>query len=402
MKFNLRPGDVPSCTGRGMRPMLLLGRAGLALWAICSSAGPFNQASAQSPHHSAPSHPSAIPLGVPCVFYPTATSPVTSVRSRRVDLPPLRPTVAEPVAVSVAFNGDGTLLGVAGDDHTIRIVATDSATQIACLIGHQDWVRSLVWRNDSNGLVSAGDDGRILRWGVAAGDKRWQATEICQFPYRISSVVPRPGSDELAVVGFSTEVSFVDGTSGAVRRTIKRDRRDTACLAFDPSGKVLVIGDQLGNVEIWDVAMEKRLHRLSGHSRRVRAVAMGPGGARFSTAGEDGRVVQWSLADANPIWQSNRLAARLQSLVWIDGELLAAGGADNAIHLIDASTGQEMAVLHGHVGSVVDLETHGDRLASCSFDATVRFWDGVHQMLQERKHLTRPVSRIEPENVDVR
>ena len=61
-----------------------------------------------------------------------------------------------------------------------------------------------------------------------------------------------------------------------------------------------------------------------------------------------------------------------------DGHRLASGGADNAVRLWDADTGQPLGdVLRGHTDKVtgVAFSPDGRRLASASLDHTFRIWD---------------------------
>jgi len=71
-----------------------------------------------------------------------------------------------------------------------------------------------------------------------------------------------------------------------------------------------------------------------------------------------------------------------------DGSRLASGSYDHTVRLWDAKTGQELQKLEGHTDSVsaVAFAPDGFRLASASDDHTVRLWDAkTGQELQKLK-----------------
>ena len=60
-----------------------------------------------------------------------------------------------------------------------------------------------------------------------------------------------------------------------------------------------------------------------------------------------------------------------------DGSKIASGSWDNTVRLWDAENGEQLAVLRGHEGRVasVAFSPDGSRIASGSNDVTVRLWD---------------------------
>ena len=61
-----------------------------------------------------------------------------------------------------------------------------------------------------------------------------------------------------------------------------------------------------------------------------------------------------------------------------DGSRLASGSYDNTVRLWDGATAAPIATLEGHSSEVLSLSfsPDGSRLASGSDDKTVRLWDG--------------------------
>ncbi len=99
----------------------------------------------------------------------------------------------------------------------------------------------------------------------------------------------------------------------------------------------------------------------------------------LASAGDDGAVILW---DVRAPGTKRRVLAQLSTAAncvaaSADGSRVAAGAADGAVRLWNASSGQLLATLRGHqeaVNSVV-FYPGGRQLASCSADATARIWD---------------------------
>jgi WD40 repeat protein len=62
-----------------------------------------------------------------------------------------------------------------------------------------------------------------------------------------------------------------------------------------------------------------------------------------------------------------------------DGKRLATGSFDHTVKLWDAATGQELLTLKGHSVAVfsVAFSPDGKRLATGSFDPPVKLWDAA-------------------------
>jgi hypothetical protein len=61
-----------------------------------------------------------------------------------------------------------------------------------------------------------------------------------------------------------------------------------------------------------------------------------------------------------------------------DGQRLASASFDQTVKVWDGPSGQELLTLHGHTGAVMSVafSPDGQRLASASHDGTVQVWDG--------------------------
>ncbi|MBY0338399.1 MAG: hypothetical protein K2X11_17425 [Acetobacteraceae bacterium] len=123
---------------------------------------------------------------------------------------------------------------------------------------------------------------------------------------------------------------------------------------------------------------------LTGHGGPVRALAaLGP---FVVSGGFDHAVIVWNPANGRAIRVSRWHQAAVGALVALPDGRFASGGEDGRIALWLPGRDEDPArVLEGHEAPVVALATDGARLASASWDGTVRLWslaDGTAQVLR--------------------
>jgi WD40 repeat protein len=71
----------------------------------------------------------------------------------------------------VAFNPDATRVVSGGKDHSVRVWAVASGTELATMKGHTGVVYSVTYSPDGNRIVSGSNDGTIRLWDAEIFDE---------------------------------------------------------------------------------------------------------------------------------------------------------------------------------------------------------------------------------------
>jgi WD40 repeat protein len=96
----------------------------------------------------------------------------------------------------------------------------------------------------------------------------------------------------------------------------------------------------------------------------------------LAAGGEGPFVMLWNPQNGSLIRIFTERPGKTFSLAFCGNDVLASGESDNMARLWDTATGQQIATLSGHTGTVstMTFEPKTRSLVTGSFDASVRFW----------------------------
>ncbi len=251
---------------------------------------------------------------------------------------------------------------------------------------------------------TASDDGQLYRWQLAAfrGDSLgahakpitaiaaspdgfWLATSSEQDVriWDLENVQSRPGPALAGrAVAFSPDGNTlaVGGADGTLwlwtvikgdGRAIARDSQPLGPIAWHPDGKIVTVGTADGRILEIDVATGKTVAQLKPHTGELAALALSPDGKTFASAGKDGVVAVWPLADRRPR-QLAVHAGGARALVWASADLLVSAGIDAQIHVHDLAGHKTLDLLGA--GPTVALAATATQLAAAATDGKLRLW----------------------------
>jgi eukaryotic-like serine/threonine-protein kinase len=271
------------------------------------------------------------------------------------------------------FAPDASALCFADDSH-LEELRIGSGTNIE-MPGHSGIIR----------LLAVGGSDYLASYGVDQTVRIWQHGKLVRtmtgYP-SVRTLAVSPSGALLAIADDHGNIQLWEIRSGARIATFT-EPTGAGVLAFSGDGHYLASGGRDRVIRVWDTKSQTLFRTLTGHVLEIRALAFAPKRLALASGSARGNVFLWDLeqnAGAGNSVQPLLLSGHADSISALaftsDGKTLASGSRDRTIKLWDAHTGQERATLTGHTEHLEDLAfaTDGTLLASVTSDGTIKLW----------------------------
>jgi WD40 repeat protein len=290
------------------------------------------------------------------------------------------------------------------------------------LKGHFGKIFSMHWSGDSQHLVSASQDGKLIVWDA------YSAAKVYAIPLRSSWVMAcaySPSGNYVACGGLDNmctiyELAAQDANNGAPSaelihhtgylsccrfindRQILTSSGDKTCVLWDverrvpitvfnghagdvmsislmPDKQTFVSGACDATTKLWDMRDGRCKQTFEGHEADINSVSAFPSGMAFATGSDDGSCRLFDIrADQELLkYQTAEGGAVVTSVGFSkSGRLLFAGYDDFNCNIWDTIKGEHVGILGAHENRVTCLGVSDDGMALCtgSWDATLRVW----------------------------
>ncbi len=237
---------------------------------------------------------------------------------------------------ALAWRPDGRALATAGRDGTWKLWDATDGKVLAEHAAGAMWAEHLAWSlkpiGERGHLLALGAGNRVTLWtetGSPAGD---QTGEGIKFPKTVAELAWILGGTTLAVA-ISTGVSLRDPLTGKEERAF-HSREPILNMAFSPSGKWLMTGNQDCSVHVWNTDSGGEMH-MRGYAAKVRHLAWHRGSRWLATGG--GQTISvWDCSGRGPEgrtpllleWHMDQISALHYQP---EGDWLASGARDGSI-----------------------------------------------------------------------
>eukprot|EP00756_Hemistasia_phaeocysticola_P017093 Hpha_TRINITY_DN15517_c2_g5::TRINITY_DN15517_c2_g5_i3::g.107171::m.107171 len=197
--------------------------------------------------------------------------------------------------------------------------------------------------------------------------------------------------------GEDTHIRVWDTESGKEVKVLKGGHTDSPKgLVFTPNkGSEIVSCGLDNNVCVWNVSSGGLVATLKGHEGCVTGIALFPGAAKAVTCSFDKTLRVWDLTGKKEVLKIDNDRAFRCVCISPDCSKIVAGGSGQysgvpvpivqgqasvrggSIRMYDASTGTELQNIQGHTLDVCGLAFApcGTKVASCSWDGSLRLWE---------------------------
>jgi hypothetical protein len=161
-----------------------------------------------------------------------------------------------------------------------------------------------------------------------------------------------PDGTKVAVADGGKAVSLLDLNTGKVEKAFE-GKKAIRNLAVSQGGNLAVIAREGGDLQVYELAIDKEKRELTVKAERVftapetvQALAISPDGRRIATAGEKGGAVVWDLTrDEKPLPKDFKLTDASLASSWADLGSDEGGKAYAALRMLRADPARSIPFL---------------------------------------------------------
>jgi len=245
------------------------------------------------------------------------------------------------------------------------------------LKGHDNAVRSLIFVPGTSTLLSAGSDGKVLKWDI--NDLAKKSEIITENGGVIEKIQVSSNGKYLTTIANKGGISVYDlSKEKSAPRFLTGEDANIRTMVIGPDNTSMYSTGLLPIIEYWN--LETGIHtKIAEIDSRINAIAISPDGGILAGGTKDGRLIIWRVKGGVISQEVYKDAGKsINALAFSpDGAFLTCGNIDGEVLLFTADTFQLVSLLTGHTARVTEVGFSPDSktLATSSFDGKVLFWE---------------------------
>ncbi|KAG0376359.1 hypothetical protein BGX24_007872 [Mortierella sp. AD032] len=169
--------------------------------------------------------------------------------------------------------------------------------------------------------------------------------------------------------------------------------------AYSRDGKHFAVAFEQGSIQVYNTTKWDQVNFLEGFTSSITSVAFSPAGEQLAFGGMDGRLRTWVFNETlmTPVLCDDHTDCISDLVYSPDGQIIATACQDGIARILDASSGQCVKKLSGHLGGVSSIAFSPDAklLVSGGSDNTIRLWDvGTGQLTRTLEGHENAISKV--------
>ena len=301
---------------------------------------------------------------------------------------------------SLAWSPDGKRLAAGSVSGQVAIYnSTEGKATHLFEQAHADGCDALAWRPDGNALATAGRDGMWRLWDAIDGKLLVEHEAGAIWPEHLAwSRRPVGDHGHLLALGAGNKLSLWTEKSEAFGDAVKLPKTVTD-LAWIIGGTTLAVATST-EIMVRDRAVEDDAPRVFHSRDAILNMAFSPSGKWLMTGNQDCSVHVWNT-DSGTEMHMRGFAAKVRQLAWHRGSRWLATGGGLTISVWDCSgrgpEGRTPLLLEWHQDqiSALQYQPEGDWLASGARDGSIAVWSPTQRQNQiSRAKISSGVTRV--------
>ena len=282
----------------------------------------------------------------------------------------------------LSVSPDGRLLATGGGEDALRLWDLASRKQLHSLEGHASGLRIAALSFDGSTLASADHDSQCFAWDLPTGKLKQEVVHA----YLHQRGMDFSNDGRLVIVEMRSGARSVriwsPGNNGYEFLTHFGECWPNA-VQFSPDGEYIATANTRPShgVALFNSRTRENLGFIEELIANLRSLTFSPDGRTLCVATEQknraGTIQLYEVPSKRKLRDLARYSAEFRSPVFTpDGKLLAYGGYDGAVTVLDVATGQavQKLPLEGAAVSHVALSRDGQALAVVDERGTIKVW----------------------------
>jgi WD40 repeat protein len=222
----------------------------------------------------------------------------------------------------------------------------------------------------------------LLAIAVSCGAQSMTEDRVIQSDADVGNLAFSVDGSALAANCRDGKVRIWDSRSGTLKRTVPREKGDTAVILPSPADILGGVGSE-GGIRIWDLQTGELKRRLAGVPKRIRGLAFSPdrklvaGSGRASDTGSEETVRLWDATGKERFAAPAGLGGTSAMALSPDGEILVAASYDTDVRAWSTRNGELLRLIEELPVAMFAMvfSPDGKYLATAGVDRTVYLWD---------------------------